>query len=53
MKVRAEAGIEGQLDDGYGWRKYGQKDILGAKHPRYILSTKRNGTRSSALIFVL
>lgn len=24
------------LDDGYSWRKYGQKDILGAKHPKYV-----------------
>ncbi|GER41493.1 WRKY transcription factor [Striga asiatica] len=24
----------GPLNDGYSWRKYGQKDILGAKHPR-------------------
>ena len=22
------------LDDGLSWRKYGQKDILGAKYPR-------------------
>ena len=22
------------LDDGFSWRKYGQKDILGAKYPR-------------------
>ncbi|KAI3955038.1 hypothetical protein MKW98_005041 [Papaver atlanticum] len=29
-----QAGLEGPLDDGYGWRKYGQKDILGAKYPR-------------------
>ena len=21
-------------DDGHSWRKYGQKEILGAKHPR-------------------
>ncbi|KAL1552770.1 WRKY transcription factor [Salvia divinorum] len=34
VKVGPEVGIEGQLDDGYGWRKYGQKEILGAKHPR-------------------
>ncbi|KAG6409830.1 hypothetical protein SASPL_127872 [Salvia splendens] len=34
VRVGPEVGIEGQLDDGYGWRKYGQKDILGAKHPR-------------------
>lgn len=25
---------EDQLEDGYNWRKYGQKDILGATHPR-------------------
>ncbi|KAL5204854.1 hypothetical protein ABZP36_009725 [Zizania latifolia] len=23
-----------ELDDGFSWRKYGQKDILGTKHPR-------------------
>nr|XP_016439721.1 PREDICTED: probable WRKY transcription factor 41 [Nicotiana tabacum] len=26
--------VEGTLDDGFNWRKYGQKDILGAKYPR-------------------
>lgn len=24
------------IDDGYNWRKYGQKEILGAKHPRLV-----------------
>ncbi|XP_010915679.1 probable WRKY transcription factor 41 isoform X2 [Elaeis guineensis] len=35
-QVRATVGAnaEGPLDDGFSWRKYGQKDILGAKHPR-------------------
>ncbi|XP_074576256.1 transcription factor WRKY19-like [Curcuma longa] len=28
------AGVEFPVDDGCSWRKYGQKDILGAKHPR-------------------
>lgn len=28
--------IEGTPDDGYSWRKYGQKDILGAKFPRFV-----------------
>jgi len=26
--------FEGSLDDEYSWRKYGQKDILGAKFSR-------------------
>ncbi|MCD7459439.1 hypothetical protein HAX54_040911 [Datura stramonium] len=34
VRVSAENGFEGPADDGYSWRKYGQKDILGAKHPR-------------------
>ncbi|CAJ1950371.1 unnamed protein product [Sphenostylis stenocarpa] len=34
---------EGSLEDGYSWRKYGQKDILGAKFPRgYYRCTYRN-----------
>lgn len=24
------------VDDGHAWRKYGQKEILNASHPRYI-----------------
>lgn len=35
MRINSENGLEGPHDDGYSWRKYGQKDILGAKYPRY------------------
>ena len=28
--------VEGPLHDGFSWRKYGQKDILGSKFPRFL-----------------
>lgn len=34
VQVPLGAGAEGPLADGYSWRKYGQKDILGAIFPR-------------------
>lgn len=34
-----EVGLnEGPPVDGYCWRKYGQKDILDSKHPRYLIN---------------
>nr|QAB07155.1 WRKY protein [Paeonia lactiflora]WAX53433.1 WRKY transcription factor [Paeonia lactiflora] len=34
VRVSSENWLEGPHDDIYSWRKYGQKDILGAKYPR-------------------
>ncbi|GLT67912.1 hypothetical protein SLA2020_401860 [Shorea laevis] len=34
VRVSSESMLEGPHDDGYSWRKYGQKDILGSKYPR-------------------
>ncbi|MBA0657312.1 hypothetical protein Goklo_009606 [Gossypium klotzschianum] len=43
VRVRPGTATEGILDDGFSWRKYGQKDILGAKYPRgYYRCTHRN-----------
>ncbi|GLJ36956.1 hypothetical protein SUGI_0747660 [Cryptomeria japonica] len=30
----SETGSDGPTDDGFSWRKYGQKDILGSQYPR-------------------
>ncbi|TKY56001.1 WRKY transcription factor 53 [Spatholobus suberectus] len=43
IRVNPGMGVEGPLDDGYSWRKYGQKGILGSKYPRgYYRCAQRN-----------
>ncbi|KAG1330347.1 putative WRKY transcription factor 41 [Cocos nucifera] len=43
VRISSGATAEGPIDDGFSWRKYGQKGILGAKYPRgYYRCTHRN-----------
>ncbi|XP_038986227.1 probable WRKY transcription factor 41 [Phoenix dactylifera] len=43
VRISSGATAEGPIDDGFSWRKYGQKDILGAKYPRgYYRCSHRN-----------
>lgn len=42
QRVRVSPGMgldQGRLNDGFSWRKYGQKEILNARYPRYIRRT--------------
>uniref|UniRef100_A0ACD5YGL0 Uncharacterized protein n=1 Tax=Avena sativa TaxID=4498 RepID=A0ACD5YGL0_AVESA len=49
LQVRVSSAGGGE-DDGYSWRKYGQKEILGAQHPRgYFRCTYRKTQGCSAI----
>ncbi|GJN34171.1 hypothetical protein PR202_gb22815 [Eleusine coracana subsp. coracana] len=50
VKVSSAGGGETPVDDGNSWRKYGQKEILGAKYPRgYYRCTYRHSQGCAAM----
>ncbi|RZC72535.1 hypothetical protein C5167_048022 [Papaver somniferum] len=42
VRICKQKGLQVSLDDGYNWKKYGQKDILRAKHPRSYYRCSRS-----------
>ncbi|KAL6599943.1 hypothetical protein ACP70R_045594 [Stipagrostis hirtigluma subsp. patula] len=49
VTVRLSSAGEAPFDDGYSWRKYGQKEILGAKYPRgYYMCLHRHSQKCKA-----
>ncbi|XP_076895088.1 putative WRKY transcription factor 41 [Bidens hawaiensis] len=49
VRTCCDNALEGDTDDGFSWRKYGQKDIQGAKFPRsYYRCSYRNAQKCFA-----
>ncbi|XP_030540892.1 probable WRKY transcription factor 53 [Rhodamnia argentea] len=43
VRVNSDTALEGHPEDGFSWRKYGQKEILGANFPRgYYRCSRRH-----------
>jgi hypothetical protein len=50
--IHMELWVLSPLDDGFRWRKYRQKDILGAKHPR-LAKASSESTLNLTFFFLL